>query len=745
MKIKIILRMSLFAVWSQLAVWSTSAQTILPFGSFQNDEPGLINGQEGWTALGVSGTSVAKITAVQGFSETKVLYLYDGDGTTRPRIEKDFTSNATQGEFDFYVMEDQSTAARDFWRIDFFNIGSGGANFSLLSGPNSISLRGASGSVLASIDPSTTSYNPAKWNNFRVIFNNTTKGCSIYLNGSSAPIFNLSNPGTTWSVGHIECSVAWRTASGQGVYFARYTPGTTTGVAGGTTGNKLLYAPPTLVAPTTKTASLGFSQPTFSKDEDAIVILPEGKRTDRVKIVGGRNVQVIGGDMGNKRLSFAGQTASVFLEGLKFDMGANLPVVNGVRVDVNRDSEQDAIGVSGVDPGTPIAPDFYVQNTSILGVHGMHNGTTPGVGITSMTYTGSNTYEVVTAKAHGLVKGNNFVCGALTDKRFNNSYQVTQVISTTKVKAIRSGTWYAITPALVSGNSATGGYLWSCASGGMYHSDGYQLYVGSVSGISHFYKVTIDSNYQCFIGGHRATDEEGRGLEMNRVNMRVNNIWPQDYSSSSLYIRDGGAPYPVTLTNVYLTPRPGHTLSSAVYPAPGTVRVVNGVTYPIGSISTNNGQTLSFAPDFGVKGFLNYSPDGHAQESGYLGKDYADLTVSNPPGSNYVSPGYSSMVPLKMSAITLKPVNADGTVSPSSTLATGGIVTRLDVEFNGARGYIIDLRLTNAGGGPFALIGRNLVTTGKLSAGSTYTVTVSAVQHGDSTNAITKNIIIKVK
>jgi len=56
------------------------------------------------------------------------------------------------------------------------------------------------------------------------------------------------------------------------------------------------------------------------------------------------------------------------------------------------------------------------------------------------------------------------------------------------------------------------------------HADCLQCMNDGIQNVVHFYKDTLDGSYQCFIGGHAMDDTEARGLEMTRVNIRVNEV-----------------------------------------------------------------------------------------------------------------------------------------------------------------------------------------------------------------------------
>ncbi len=745
---------------------------------------GPLGSQGGWVSSGLAGTSALTVSGSQAYAGSQSLYVYDGDPVNRPKARYDFGANTTAGNFDFSIKEDPATAGRDLWRVDFFDAGSGSGNFTLIlgSGTSLTVSGGTNGSTpLATVNPTTTSYNPSGWNTFRIGFDNTTKTASIYLNGASTPVLSTTNVATNWSVGRVELSVSNGSGTNQAVYYDNFKPEWETT-------NKLKYAPPTLVAPTVVNVPAGgYFGPQYSTDEDVIIHFPTtGTRTGNQNVYGGRNLRIIGGDMGSKPFSFySGPSQSLFLEGVKINTASGLPVVNGVTIDQNLTQAYDAIDSHGIAAGTTQAPTIYVQNCFIGGPHGVAYGLKNGIGVLSITCTGttgkSATIDVVTTSAHSLAVNNLIVLAgsdATKPQEFNDSYVVTSVVSSIEVIATRKASWLPFVVAPSVNDSATGGYLWGPGSY-LKHADCFQCMNDGIQNAIRFYKVTMDGSYQCFIGGHALDDTEARGLEMTRVNLRVNDVWPQSYSSVSLYLGDtdessNGAlngrigQFAVALDRLYVTPRKNLGLLSAIYPSgSGTTQNTrdNGAVTPVAATSADGGATATWplanvgtgssahgVYGMTVAGAATYSANGFSGEAGpYLGKDYADPNSgqSDAPGAAYVSPGYSAgtIAPLTLTSITIS--STTGTVSgttvtvPVASATSGATIARTDVAFSGA-GYIIDLTMTNNAGGLFTLSGRNINTTQQLATGS-YSVTIKASENGNPTHLITQNFTVVIQ
>lgn len=735
--------LALLGLVASCATGVLHAQTQLAFDNFEAYAPGNLGSQGGWTSLNLNGTSQIVVTMADANLGAKSVRLYDGDTTNVPRIRKDYGVNTSYGRFDFALKEDAATAGRDAWRVEFLETGSSGVRFALLGSSTSLALVGGStgSTTLTSIAPTSAGYQATGWNSFSIVFNNITHTAAVYLNGASSPILTQgADTATIWNAGRVQIAAGYGSAVDHGIYLDQ-------GLPDWETGSALYYAPPTLVAPTVYPVPASFFGPTLATDEDAIFNLPTGTmRSSAMNISGGRSIRIIGGDMGKNSLGLYGQTRSAYLEGLKFNMAAGLPQVNGLPVDVPGTNAHDAIGMTGVAPNSTERPDVYVQNCHVAGVFGMNRAVNPGVALTSIVCTSSSNFTITTAATLNLAVDDQVVVGPTTYGGFNDSYKVTSVTSGTVIQARRWATWYPPSAPITVGQSATGGYAWKVLSGTGTHGDGYQVRDLKIQNVVHFYKVTIAGTYQWFIGGRTLADAGARGLEMIRVNFRQANVWPQDYDSRGLYIGDTGsriAPMPVLLDRVYLTPRPNHSLLSTLSPQPGAQRVIDGVTYHVGAYSNDGGLTATWEPDLGVDGFVNYSANGFSGEPGYTGKDYADLTGPNAPGLHYVSPGYSAeaVQPLVLSSVALSGDTGGGNVNLAASSPTGTQATRLDVHFTGD-GHIIDLVLTNNAGGKFSLSGRNLLTADALTAGTNYTVQVSAREQGNIGNSLIKNIMI---
>ena len=124
----------------------------------------------------------------------------------------------------------------------------------------------------------------------------------------------------------------------------------------------LTWAPPALTNPITVKITRGKSYyGRFSDQQDVIVKMPQTPMTNKVKLVGGRNLRLIGGcirpdDGTTFVLRFVEVTGSVFIEGVEID-GKNL--------------SGDGINVSGKKGFTP---DVYIQNTRVVNINGFSAG-----------------------------------------------------------------------------------------------------------------------------------------------------------------------------------------------------------------------------------------------------------------------------------------------------------------------------------------------------------------------------------
>jgi hypothetical protein len=124
----------------------------------------------------------------------------------------------------------------------------------------------------------------------------------------------------------------------------------------------LAWVPPPLTNPTTVKIANGKSYyGPFSDQQDVILKMPEVPITNRVKVVGGRNLRLIGGTIRPANgvafvLRFVEATGSVFIEGVEID-GKNL--------------SGDGINVSGKKGFTP---DVYIQNTRVVNINGFSAG-----------------------------------------------------------------------------------------------------------------------------------------------------------------------------------------------------------------------------------------------------------------------------------------------------------------------------------------------------------------------------------
>jgi len=532
---------------------------------------------------------------------------------------------------------------------------------------------------------------------------------------------------------------------------------------------KLRYAPRTVVAPTIVQAPVGAADIGLAADEDAILELPRNEvRAGPLRVRGGRNVRIIGGDMGRQSFTTGrygrsttlsdyewGPTQSMFIEGLKFDLALGFPTVNGnLAPPDDAPPEADAIHVIGAAPYTEHPPDIYVQNCNIANPRGTTNRHGKAVPVKSVSYSKTNDlYTVVTAASHGLQASIEnrrgarlrapFICGPTTEPRLSRTYEVVEITSPTEVKA------KPFRPERVPGRNdipdgltGTGGYLWAIdpnRSG--LHADCFQASACSIFSRCYFYKVTMMASCNGYIGGHTAADTETRAVSMTRVNIRPNDVWPHDDVYSAAYFgnwivqplpaKSEMGPYP----NIWGATRVGefHADFDRVYAKPrlGQSFVPSGnfTLFESGSrrwdtniaaYTNDGGRTVQWPSDTGkagmyITGHLTYSPDAFGEG----GKDYADLNGPKAPGLNYISPGYSSdaVQPLKLRAITIAG-------------------SRLDVEFTGD-GHIIDLALTGDAGGRFKLHGRDVTGEGPG------TITVKASEHGNPANAILKTMSIR--
>lgn len=740
-----------FAIPLLLSIVNSPAQQAVPSEGFESYTLGALNGQGGWTALGIAGTSEVTVNNNTAREGSKSLYVLDGDTVGRPKARRDYGSNVTNGNVSFSVRESTASSARDNWRVDFYNTGSSAVNFTVYGGA-SLSVS-SSTATLASISETNSSYQAGSWNTVRIAFNNTSKSGALYLNGEATPALTFTDSGTNWSVGRIEFSVGWGSAIGMGVYYDSFS------APEWELTNKLKYAPPTLVAPTVVAlAGGGFYSGSYASDEDVIVNLSSTQtRTSGTTLTGGRNLRIIGGDFGKNGPRLNLQTVSIFLEGVKINYALGLPVINGCPVEANTDAtrqENDGIQAGGVPPGTAVAPDVFIQNCHISGVHGTQSKHLPGIALQSLSYRkATNDYSIVTSVAHGLAVGQQVICGPTAQAQLNDTYKVKSIANSTTFIATRWAAWISVTPPLTVDLTAGGGYLWAIdQSQPGNHSDAFQCLNQRVLNVVRFYRVTLESNYQAFIGGHGLNDSQARGLEMTRVNIRQNNVWPQVYASMSLYLGDVGVgqpgsgsrmgPFPVQMDRVFIKPKAGRGLLDVIFPGPNDTRTLNGVIEHIGAFSTDGGLTASWEPALDVTGAVSLSTNGFSNEPGYVGKDYADLTGANAPGLNYTSPGYSSEA---VQSLTLSSIVSPSSAAIAVGAVAGTVVARLDVSFSGA-GHIIDLALSDSSGGRFALSGRNLVRSSSetLAAGN-YTVAVTAAQRGNTANIISKSITINAQ
>ncbi len=751
---------------------STPTQTIIPLPNFEAPTyaSGALDGQDGWTLQYLNAPSQALVSSNDSYLGSQSIFLRDDDSTRNPRAWREPTgSNYNSGSFDVALREDPSTTGRDYWSILFSDAGSTAPNFWLaLSSSTSITLYGGTTgySALATVDTSTTSYDPDTWNTLSVQFSEDNNAVAVYLNEESFPILTSTDTSTDWILGRYTLAAGWSTMTDIAVYYDD-TDGSGILPEWETT-EKLRYAPPTLVAPTVWETPVGYAAETFPEDEDAIVQLPINTvRTHNMAIYSGRNVRVIGGDLGSYYIAADGQTESIFIEGIKSDHALMLPIVNGVPVELYETKtagsmEHDGLMVSGLSDSEP-GQDVYIQNCSIKGVHGTayrHSAAIEALSIVCTSITG-DAYTVTLTLNESITMAQNdwIIVGATDNASLSGQYKYTSSTPTTGsvFTLSRADPFNPLPTGLYVGATGYGGYGWRNAVGGSLHADAFQTlannYLGEYTMLNYayFYRVSLSSNAECFLGLNQYDTQGMRGLVMTRVNMSVNDIWPQNYDSQSLYIGTtdqssggwGSEGMPVTLDRVYIKPRENRRLDAAVYPGAGTTRYGNNVS----PFTTDGWESLEWPSIMEASGkvTLSTSPDGYPGESGFTDRDYADLTGTYAPGLNYVSPGYSSdsIEPLVMSDIIGSPALTSTIVIPSDA-AAGTLVSRLDVEFSG-RGHIINLDLTDASG-QFEMDPdnkRNIVVASSLGLG-TYQVTSTASEDGNSSNQITRQITIQV-
>ncbi len=742
---------------------SSFAQTPVPFDSFESYTIGNLNGQGGWTVLNLGGSSQAFVSSNFALNGVKSMYLMDNDSTNNPKAWRESTgTNVSNGRFDFAVLEAAYTSGRDYWTVVFGNTGTTAANFKLaLSSATTLTLYGGSTGSTALASVSTTSangtYSPTAWNTFSITFNEATNTAAVYLNEGASPILTSNDTATNWTAGRHTVSTGNSTFTNMAAYFDEALPEWEYT-------EKLRYAPPTLVAPTVWAPSAGFNTKTFATDEDVIVQLSSTvKRTGNLGIVSGRSVRLIGGDLGTTYIAPTAQTKSLFIEGIKADHSYGLSVVNGVPVELvatrgTGSKEKDALMITGTTSGT--GANVYFQNSSIRGVHGTGQAHGAGIAVSSIVLNsvgpgGNYGVTINTSASMTLPAGENWVIvGATTEPKLAGTYKIVLASPTTATSftGTRKDTWNPLPASpFAAGLTGTGGYVWPNAPTiSDLHADGYQSMAEGMYEAAYFYRVTISSNAECFLGMNQGNTQGMRNLFMTRVNMSVNDIYPQNYDSASLYIGTtsessggwGDQGFPVTLDRVYIKPRASRSVVQAVWPGAGSTRD----SVPVGALSDDGGNTCYWPAALGVTGIItkSTSANGYPMESGFTNRDYADLTGPNAPGLNYVSPGYSASAiqPLVMSAVTGSP--ALTTINVPSSSPVGTLVTRLDVTFAGD-GHIIDLALTDASGkfGMDANNKRNVVVKASLASGS-YPVTAVASEQGNSSNQITKNFTIVV-
>lgn len=750
-----------------LSIISGQAQTPLPFDDFETPPftVGNLNGQNGWTVTNIAGSSQALISGNDSYSGHQSLYLKDGDSVNNPKAWLEPTGgNITHGSLDFAVKEDPSTTGRDYWTVVFSGLGSSTARFKIaLTSASILSLYGGAGGISTLASVSTTSiggtYDPMDWNTFSITFNESTNTASVFLNNGNTPILTATDAATDWTCGRYQLSVGNSTFTNMAAYFDLAVDP----LPEWETTAKLKYAPPTLVAPTVWAPANGFATRTFANDEDVIVQISSTQtRTNNLGVVKGRHVRIIGGDLGTTYLAPTGQTESLFLEGLKVNQSAGLSTVSGCLVELNGTRqpgclEKDALDVCGTTSGP--GARVFVQNCSIKGVHGTSNAHGAAVPLQTISCTGTSgsggfNVTLTTSSPMTLNAGTNWIIvGATNEPKLNGTYKIIlpSAVTGTVFSGVRWDSWNPMPAApFGSGTAGTGGYVWPNApSVSPLHADGYEAMAEGMYESAYFYRVTIESNAQGFLGRNQLNTEGMRNLFMTRVNLVVNNIWPQNYDSASLYIgttdQSGGGwgsnGFPVTLDRVYIRPRPNRPLTAAVYPGAGTTR--SGVN--VSAFSPDGDLTVQWPAVLDVSGFVTRSTTGFPGEAGYTTRDYADLSGPNAPGLNYVSPGYSSetIQPLNIISINGTPA-LSGPISVPASSPNGTVAVRLDVSFTGD-GHIINLSASENTGrfGIDPNNKRNIVVKSPLAPG-TYIVTVTAVEDGYAANTLSRQVTINV-
>ena len=125
----------------------------------------------------------------------------------------------------------------------------------------------------------------------------------------------------------------------------------------------LRYTPPALVSPTTVKVPTTFEKYTFGENEDVILEMPAAARTSALEVVGGRNVQMIGGyqkltsaSTKGAPIKMHGASKSYYLEGVLLDA-------------VSQTEPADALNIGGTGSFTP---DVYFQKMRVQNVHGQN-------------------------------------------------------------------------------------------------------------------------------------------------------------------------------------------------------------------------------------------------------------------------------------------------------------------------------------------------------------------------------------